>query len=733
MSDDNLDLETLRRSAGLSQAQMGQRLGVSATQVGRYERDPESMSVWAYRRFRQYCKDAAASAGVALGPVDEPIRRRMALLRRYAEAAPTPPASLRPVQGRITDTIAEVVDGLQVLARKPRLIPYGAFDAGKSRLVNTLLGQELVPTEFQPTTSKPTLIRHRNDKPGWQLEDVAVMGPGFDINRMDEQAHFEHHRVATGSVRSLHDYARHGANPPAPIAAAAMVIVYAEAELLHGCDLVDMPGFGNSDQDRLHAEASHALADAVIYLSMAQGFMDESDINHLAALLKQLPVLGGEPAQAPLRNLYVLASRADNVGEGIAGVLDDGCERVYAALADSLQSRGQRHGQRIDPATLRRRFFSFSADEPTYRQAFEADLRELLGELYPPMRQHELEREVSRTRRANVTRCAHQIERLRCALHSHGEAKAELERILEREPQRRHETDAQHHHIEQLIDTLRTSSIDAASAIYHRQVNTDAIEGMIRERFTSKRNAQRYAPTAVLDALESQIEQAVQQRAEHFAGELDAFLGHYNSSVGAANAQQGTSFDFDARAVFVSALGGIGTLGALSAWAAFVAGGSNLGGYILVAKIASLLSSLGITLGGTATVIQLVAATGGPVTWGIAASVIAGAGIAAATGDDWETKLARQITKKLTKAGAWDQIEQGIHQFWDDTLTGFRQASDELERHFQQYIDSMREMTESGDPQDLQKRIDYLEQVSAFFSGLPWEPMHASHDQSTPV
>ncbi|HYW18192.1 MAG TPA: hypothetical protein VE956_02585, partial [Nodularia sp. (in: cyanobacteria)] len=71
------------------------------------------------------------------------------------------------------------------------------------------------------------------------------------------------------------------------------------------------------------------------------------------------------------------------------------------------------------------------------------------------------------------------------------------------------------------------------------------------------------------------------------------------------------SIPFDTKGAFLGGIAGLGAYGALAAWAA---GLGNLGSYILVAKLVSLLSALGISIGGgTAAVISFVAAIGGPI------------------------------------------------------------------------------------------------------------------------
>jgi ribosome biogenesis GTPase A len=56
----------------------------------------------------------------------------------------------------------------QVADDRFRLIFVGGFDAGKSTLINALLGEKLLPTGHAPLTSAVTVIRYgRSAEPGW--------------------------------------------------------------------------------------------------------------------------------------------------------------------------------------------------------------------------------------------------------------------------------------------------------------------------------------------------------------------------------------------------------------------------------------------------------------------------------------------------------------------------------------------------------------------------------------
>ncbi|MFM6395585.1 MAG: DNA-binding protein, partial [Planktothrix sp.] len=101
------------------------------------------------------------------------------------------------------------------------------------------------------------------------------------------------------------------------------------------------------------------------------------------------------------------------------------------------------------------------------------------------------------------------------------------------------------------------------------------------------------------------------------------------------------SIPFDTKGAFLGGIAGLGAYGALAAWAASL---GNLGGYILVAKLVSLLSALGISIGGgTAAVISFVATIGGPLTLGIALSVALASLIFGLFGEAWQSCFAKRL------------------------------------------------------------------------------------------
>lgn len=92
-----LHLKSLRKAAGVSQAQLAQRLGVSQSRVAAIERDPAAISVRQLMEILQLLDadllmrpraDAVASPASASAPVPVPVPVPAAL--RVAEPAPQP-------------------------------------------------------------------------------------------------------------------------------------------------------------------------------------------------------------------------------------------------------------------------------------------------------------------------------------------------------------------------------------------------------------------------------------------------------------------------------------------------------------------------------------------------------------------------------------------------------------------------------------------------------------------
>lgn len=136
----------------------------------------------------------------------------------------------------------------------------GEFSTGKSSLINSLLGESLLPTACEETTALPTFIEYA---PELRIELVNADGVMTPIT----QEQFSTYTVA------------------APENALCSVLHY-PATWLNDLTLIDLPGLGSQSQrhgDYTHAQIS--AADAIIYLLSPRG-TTQGDLK-LLRLIKQ--------------------------------------------------------------------------------------------------------------------------------------------------------------------------------------------------------------------------------------------------------------------------------------------------------------------------------------------------------------------------------------------------------------------------------------------------------------
>lgn len=724
----DLNLEGLRKAAGISQAEMAKCLGVSQSQVSRYEQDPEEAPMKVFKKWQEFCGHISSNRSLELGVIDpmEEVNARLSLIDNYLDAHPAPPKGFSMDQLEKDSDVVSVDhlrETLQRVGRKPRVAIFGRFDMGKSRLANMLMGGDSLPAQYQPTTSITCLIRHTDDKPDWQPENVWIMDKGFDLDNSDDEEHCRTHRLIGGGYETLREHGTHAQDGSERVFEdAAAAVVYVRSEFLKGCDLIDLPGYQHHEGDDQRAEMAKRIADVVIYVSLAAGFMNEQDRGYLAQLTRQLPAFespgNGLP---PLRNLFVVATRADIAGDNPDQILDKACRNTFDGIGDTLQDRGENLGVPLTCGDLRDRFFAYSADHHAYRERFENDLRELLARLAPQRVLESLDQVIQKAKASNTRSCDGLIETIQGSLDHRERAQQEISSVLTEEPERVAKKNQQKKAILNLIDTLEHESLTQADQIYSRHSDAQRIEEVIKKRYKDKKEAKELAPTYIVEQLQRAIDANIQAKAKRLGNEVEDFLNQYQAAIGADSALDG-KWSFNAKGAFIGALAGMGTFGALATWASVVAAGSNLGGYILAAKIVSMLSSIGISVGGTGAVMAVISALGGPITIAIGIGVAVGVLFAMLTGDSWQRKLAKQIVKGLEKEGARKTIQEELTKFWDDTRQAFKYAASETEKDFLKKLEGLRRIAFDTNVDVLKIHLAFVKELRDFFAGIPWKP-----------
>ena len=190
------------------------------------------------------------------------------MLEQYILTGPEPSESLPPLSITPKDLMLKI----RHWRRKPSLLIAGRFDSGKTRIANALLGSSNLPSQYTPTTSVVTYIRHEDDKPEWQREEVWIMGTGFDPSRWEDEKYCQKYRLVSGSFDTLRQFGTKESK--GDILRAKYALVYMESPLLRSCTLIDVPGYSDAEDEERSADAAARLADLLLYTAPAKGFLD---------------------------------------------------------------------------------------------------------------------------------------------------------------------------------------------------------------------------------------------------------------------------------------------------------------------------------------------------------------------------------------------------------------------------------------------------------------------------
>ena len=720
----DLDLKEQRENAGLTQAELARRLGIAQSQVQRYENNPDNVPLRMAQEWIAACGHPDVDAGLDPGLPYVPVHQRLAQLGDYAANQPVllPEDTVAPALD-----IGDLLGGLPKLGRKPRLVLWGRFDAGKSRLANTLFGADRLPTAYRPATAVVCLVRHIQDKPDWQTENVWIMDDTFSLGDADDQANCEAHRLLSGDFETLSRYGMHvtdDAERSVLDGKPGSALIYIDAPLLQACDLIDTPGYGHDAYDDKLAGSAQPYGDALVYLAPLTGFMNEEDVAKLQEVLAHLPVL---PDTDRVRNLLILATHVHSgvKDSEVSGALDAAARRLHDRLRTGTITRTADALPLPDIAAFRSRMFGWFVEQPALRMVVEADLSNLLTSVLPKGIALRLDEAVARFRSTANASLNKEIEHVHGVLRAGEQAAQDMEAFLTEEPERRTRIKDRKRRVTAIIQGARTATATFIEQEVAPLFTTEGLGKIINDRkFKNAKEAQDGAVDAVMGEARARIEQFLTTRAEPLADEVEILLRQYDLSANSGIMK--TSVPFDARAVFLGSLAGGGTFGALAGWAAIVAGGSNLGAYLLVPQVVSLLARLGIGIaGGTATGVSIVSALGGPVGIGIGIALTAGILAWQVFGRSWQSRLVAELEKQITTKNVLGEICIRCSHFWDDSLGAFNKAIEATEAEYAQHLGRLKAQLATP-ALVLRERADRIAARRAFLIFLPWRPLEGA-------
>lgn len=740
-------LARLRNEANITQATMARIMRVAQNQISRWEKNPDVMNAAARDEYLRIC--GYPSPQTTTGPVPatgtglvpdaaarDALQANIRVLSRYVDAVTPPdPSPSEELPGSLP-AVKDLLENVRLLVRKPRIGVVGRFDQGKSRLVNTLLGSDCLPTAYQPATSLICLVRHVSDRPEWMRADPEFMNQdafvfkskdaefggqprNFDFDCLDDADYFRRFRCVSGGHEILRDFGtrrgRHATRAEEQDMVAALAFV--DAPLLRSCDVLDFPGYDDGDPSEWRKpEFARTLFDIAVYVSGCIGFFNAADREYVGSLIKHLPPVEDEDSSVPpLRNVFLVATRASHFDGGDIDkeILDPATERTYRHLEGILRNVRVRG---VTAEDFRKRFFTFDAERPEWRSAFEGDLIELLGHVYPRSQGSRVERAIHGTRNKAVERLANFERHLDGVLRDWSSKAKELEEMESLEPARK---DERNRHAESVRSRIEEYGRDTNAFVrdhLRKECSQNRIHSIILEKFNERKLAKDEAPQYVVNRLRNRLDGYVARKARKLVDDIETLHGLYGESPGDLRAK----IPFDSRGAFIAALSGLGTFGALATWASVVAAGSNLGAYILTAKVVSILSAMGISVGGTASAASAVALIGGPVTIMIALAILVAFVSWSLFGASWQERLAKRIHKAIDKQNFIKRLAEVAETYWTATRKAFDKAFAATEKEYRAYMRGLRKHLNEANREALERQKGQVASLMRAFEGIPW-------------
>lgn len=611
----------------------------------------------------------------------------------------------------------DLLDIVEIMTRKPRVALVGRSDVGKSTLINTLIGSKTLPAAWTPTTSIIIYVKHILDKPAYCVNNVMVFksdenGNIWDDTKLSDEEYTKGFCIAEGDYNILQDYgSRQGINYD--ITNATSAVVFVESEILNNCDLLDLPGYGTKDReedDSLLKKVKNI--DILVYMSVANGFMNGNDINWLQGELPNLaPIVLNSKQLKPLSNLYIVASQAHTVSNGsieeLKNILRNGAERFEKTLSPNYWIN---IGQPTTSNDFRKRFFTYSTDQESLRIEFEKDLKTLLLKL-PEIITDSVVNYVKQYAIDKKTSVEEKLNSFREILLEREKKKRLIEQIEANEPQRIYECgNKKIAVINKIKDFAHKASIDLTN-IYNETLTIDNIIKIIEDNdWHKKEDDMKQLMAKLSNLLNDSYVSVLKKYSNDLSEDINKFINDYENTASFSSGCNEDEFrytvGFNFKASFAGGLAGLATYGALSIWAASL---GNLGAYILLAKGVGILAAMGIHVGGVGAAAAAIAAIGGPIVLAIGiAAILAGIAFAIFSGN-WKKSVAKKIIEEFDKKNIMANFINLNTKFWKDTEMAFIQASDNMEKDYVDFISNFKKEVYENNDEEINAKISSCE------------------------
>ncbi|WP_318484368.1 dynamin family protein [Photobacterium leiognathi] len=602
----------------------------------------------------------------------------------------------------ILDAISQSHTSLKCLERKPVIGVFGIFDAGKSTLLNTIVGQLALTEAYTPATSVVNLLIHIDDRPSCIKSNVAVFKKGFQPFMVHDPKLVNEYILAEGDASILDRFGVHNYDEEDPIAKEAYIsISFLDSDILKTIWLLDTPGDLNSsdDADTEKALTGAELVDGVIYVSSFNGFMSGNDLAFLSNVVRNKPPVS---ANKPLDHImFALSHCHDGITPAeLDQIKNKTFKRCSKQLNNLIFDSWLEDGEisslptNIDLVSRIRPFYRENAeyvrDVISLIREMASNLEDSQGDIVQ-QRVDQIEKRITELLESEVNK-----------INSFKEStEKRIYEVEEMDAQFRIQSSKLVTKLDNIKKDCSNRAADDKQVItnyYNSLMTVENLTEIINDIYEDKKDASEGSASYLSQLLTTKVERVLTQSGKSYSNEIELILKEWQSIMPSharivkTDIGPSTECDFDlssfnARAAFIGGLSSIGSLGAMSMYVSTIA--SNLGAYILVGKAAGVLVSLGLA-SSVSSVTAFVAAIGGPVTLGITIAASIGYVVYRIAGGSWQKANAKKCISEFEKNYVLNKMLKMVDDFWNSTQSAMASCMSELELESNTFIENMK-------------------------------------------
>lgn len=625
----------------------------------------------------------------------------------------------------LTESIAEFIKFCKENSIPPTALTRGDSDSAKSYLLNKLIGSDILSSEFAPETGVITYI----------ISDRFNLYPGSKVQLYNESFSYENYFLGEKQEEHLIDTGNESLLESCSIKSGThkeieFALVFSDAEILESLVLCDTPGTGaetgTNDEDykdinRIRKASENC--DLLLFLSTATGYMKDSEIIQFKDALSNLHLYKGLLTKKnPLENVVLVMTHSGYQTDAeIETIKSEAAKRIKSSIGELSEIRRIEEfvGRELTSNDFKERMTPFWYQKSSRRVELEKILRELVEDKLTQAYIKEKEELIDKYSNSVEAKTKQKIDYYNSLINEKEKKQEIFDRLQKEEPHRKKQVALSKELVHSKIDSHLANSKNEWNSICKEYLDTGKIEQIIRKEFNSRKKAKNSVASYVVNKMNDRLKDVIYEESLKFKDTVYEYIGNYESNevLGVDNNDGGVNeIGFDPKAAFAGGLVGFGAIGALAVWASTL---GNLGGYIITAKLLSILSALGISVGAGA-FSAFVAVIGGPVTIFVALGVIIATAVYTIFGQSWQTRLSKKIKSAIeSKDYASKTEKQHIEKYWSDTRSAFEAGAEALEMEYQQNLNELGDMLDNYDVNSLEESIEAFEEFINFIKGAP--------------